>query len=130
MLQSMQILAMDGPEFDSLIKVVQLVATLGLAIFTGTIASKTRRIDTLEERVTTSTKEVIEEKFKGMQGLAEIRLHALERSQETMAQRCSLLESKDHEVLLKVHQEISKLREVVATRDDLRQLREEVRKRE
>lgn len=114
--------------WTGLFQVAQLIAFVGIAWLGAIITSKVKRIDTLEERLTKATEQVIDQKFNSQREVSELRLHQVERGMELLAQRCSVLEAKDAELTVNIVKEISSLKDVVATKRDLQQLREEIKR--
>lgn len=129
---------MDGMEvFKLVVAIVMPVLSITTIINTWmlyTWGNKTKRIDTLESDVNTAARTVIDERIlaasqqhQSSMRLVEQRLQQIDKRLDFGEQRFTKLEEKDHKLEIDVLRAIKELQEKVATRDDLKRLREELK---
>jgi len=106
-----------------------------LGLFVRSLDRKTSKIDTMERELDAKTGATVDLKLAGVIGqvtavMTQIgeRVHSIEERLQGGDHRFALLADKDHSLEIKVLQAISELKDVVATKDDLNRLREEMRR--
>lgn len=102
-------------------------------VWTNAVAGKAKKIDTLEGELKTATINAINEKLITLRAeqagpilLLNQQIAAIERRLELGEERFHSLEKKDHELQVEVLKALSELKDVVATKNDLNRLREEL----
>lgn len=122
-------LAMNLEELKTILVVVQLVVSVGMAWLLAVVNGKTKRIDTLEsernklvDELKRATGDVIDQKL----GLVTHRVTTIEQRLLTGDAHLKRLDDRDHDIRVEVLKAISELKDLVATKDDLRELRKEM----
>lgn len=111
---------------------LSITATIVNSIWTRAVDRKTDRITTIEDRLQVMTTKLIEEKFRAETKVIDARMHAVEHSSRDNQTRITTMETgvleRDHAVEKSMLKKLEELREIVATKDDLDRLREEIRR--
>lgn len=126
---------MTHDDARTILSLVQLAASVLMAVFLAYVNAKAKKIDTLEAELKRATGEAIDQKLASLrtemaaprelmaQQIQQIQ-HRLDRGESRFAK----LDDARHGLEVQVLKEIGALRDVVATKDDLKRLREELQK--
>jgi hypothetical protein len=110
-----------------------LILTAINLFWTHAVAGKTKKIDTLEGELKAATINAIGQQIAMLRAeqagpllLINQQIAAIQRRLELGDERFHKLEEKDHALQVEVLKALADLKDMVATKDDLRRLREEM----
>lgn len=126
---------MSHDDARTILSVIQLAASVAMAILLAYVNSKTKKIDTLEAELKHATTEAIDQKLQSLRAeqaapreLMQQQITQIQTRLDRGESRFAKLDDARHGLEVQVLKEIGSLRDVVATKDDLKRLREELQK--
>ncbi len=126
-------LEMDAATAQIMVGVGMVLISLANLLWTSVVATRTKKIDTLEDQLKIATGAVIETKLGTLRAelmtgsvLQNQRLDQIDRRLDQADVRITRLDEHDHKLEVDVLKAINELKDVVATKNDLDRLREEM----
>lgn len=128
------VLMLAGVDWALVVSVVALIATIAVSFILHNLATRTRRMESLEEKVTTAAELAIDAKLGQIRAEMETSVRVLQALVSAVQKRLELgegwfeqLRNSDHSRELATVERIAELQRACIGKDDFGQFRDEVR---